>query len=502
VSPDVPVHEVLLTEDRGLILRQGTLDWPGGAGVVTVSGVSPVLVDASLQVAADVGGIGRVAVRRSWAGEDTTALAIAARDRRESVATHKATLDRLRARRERTGGLLATLADAISAAASAGLGDAETWAAQLAEIHARLLARCESESDAADAVTEATASLAEIAAAMESASAKWRLSAQVEVALEAPAGPVVLSLRYLVPAALWRPAYRASLSNGAVTLTAQATLWQRTGEDWPEVPITLSTARPSTGATLPPLHTDFLGLRDKTAAERKTIQAHTWDQSIQKASLTGDEGLPGVDDGGEARTLQVARPLAIPSTGRPHRATIAEGTIPAKVRWRCIPEQAALVFREVTLDNPLPMPLLAGPVTLIIDGGTCGIGEIPFVAPGERFPLSFGSEDNVTVRYHREADIEERFALSDHRWLIQRVELTSTGSDALQIELVLRTPVSELKQVKIILDGEERTSTGMTGPDDQGFVRWMVDLPAGGSSSRKVAFRIERASNVQLPDFW
>ncbi len=502
MSPDIPVHEVLLTEDRGMILRQGSIDWPGGAGVVTVSGVAPVLVDASLQVTADVGGIGRVAVRRSWAGQDTTELAAAARDRREDVATHKITVGRLRTRRERAGGLLATLAEAISAAASAGQGDAESWRVQLGQIHDRLLARCEAESDAADAAAEATEALAQIAAAMESASAKWRLSARVEVALDAPAGPVVLSLRYLVPAALWRPSYRASLSGDQVTLTAQATLWQRTGEDWPAVPVTLSTARPSTGATLPPLHTDSLRLRDKTAAERKTIKAQAWDQSIQKASLSDEQGLPGVDDGGESRTLTVARPLAVPSTGRPHRAAIAEGTVPASVRWRCVPEQAALVFREVTLDNPLPIPLLAGPVTLITDGGTCGIGEIPFVAPGERFPLSFGSEDDVTVRYHREAQIEERFALADHRWLTQRVELTSTGEAPLQIELVLRTPVSELKQVKIILNREERTSSGMTGPDDQGFVRWTVKLPAGGSASRKVAFRIERASNVQLPDFW
>ncbi len=502
MSHDIPVCEVLLTEDRGMILRQGSIDWPGGAGTISVTGVAPVLVDASLQVTTDVGGVGRVAIRRSWAGQDTTALAAAAQERRKDATTHAHTVNQRRILRERTGGLFTTLAESISAAASAGIGDAETWRVQLGQIHDRLLARSEAESDAVDAAAEVAESLAQIAAAMESASAKWRLSARIEVALDAPAGPVQLSLRYLVPAALWRPSYRASLSGDQVTFTAQATLWQRTGEDWPVVPVTLSTARPATGATLPPLHSDHLRLRDKTSAERKTITAHTWDQSIQKASLSEEEGLPGVDDGGESRTLTVARPLAVPSTGRPHRADIAEETVSAVVRWRCIPEQSALVFREVTLSNPLPLPLLAGPVTLITDGGTCGIGEIPFVAPGESFPLSFGSEDDVTVRYSREAHVEERFALADHRWLNQRVELMSTRDAPLQIELILRIPVSELKQVEIILDRKARTSEGMSGPDEQGFVRWTVNLPAGGVASRVVSFRIERASNVALPDFW
>ena len=498
----VAVHEVLLTEDRGMIHRRGVLLWPGGAGVITIEGVAPVLVDASLQITADVGVIGRVAVRRSWAGEDTTALAETARDRREVVVALNVRLARLQQRRERAGSLLGTLAKCISAAAAAGEGDAARWTTDLERIHERFLDNIEAESDVADEHTEAAESLAKIAAAMEAAGKQWRLRARVEIALEAPAGEVVVSLRYLVPAALWRPAYRATLSEDGVELCAQASIWQRTGEDWPAVPVTLSTARPSTGATLPPLYTDPLGLRDKTAIERRVIQAQSWDQAIKTASLTEEEGLPGVDDGGETRTLTTARPLAVPSNGRPHRANIATATCGATVRYRCMPEQAALVFREVELVNPLPHPLLAGPVTLVAEGGACGIGEIPFVAPGERFPLSFGSEDNISVSYHREAEIEERFALADHRWLIQRVELTNTGDDEKEIELILRTPVSELKQVKIILDTDKRTAPGMSGPDEQGFVRWQVRLPSGERLSRRVAFRIEKANNVSLSDFW
>ena len=503
LSADVPVSEVLLTEDRGMIARQGVLDWSGGAGVVIIDEVAPVLVDASLQVACDAGAVGRVAVRRYWAGQDTSALAASARLRRETVSQLSAESVRRRSQRERAEGLLSTLSAGISAAASAGIGEASQWAADLAAVHDRLLARGDAEQDALAQQAEAAEALAKIAAAIESASAKWRLRARVEVALDAPAGPVTLTLRYLVPAAMWRPAYRASLVDDVVTLSAQATIWQRTGEDWPAVPVALSTARPSTGATLPPLYTDQLSLRDKTAQERKVIQARSFQQSIQKASLTDDDaGLPGVDDGGEARHLTTARPIAVPSTGRPHRALVAAAEASAQVRYRCIPELMRLVFREVALVNPLPHPLLAGPVTLIADGGTCGIGEIPFVASGERFPLSFGSEDNISVRYERTAEIEDRFAVSDYRWLLQRAELTNTGASAVSVELLLRVPVSELAQVKVVLDRDKRSDSDMDGPDEQGFVRFVVSLPPGQSVSRRVAFRVEKASNVRLEDFW
>ncbi len=49
--------------------------------------------------------------------------------------------------------------------------------------------------------------------------------------VDAAGGKVAVRLSYLVPCAVWRPAYRASLGADSVRLESEAVVWQRTGED-------------------------------------------------------------------------------------------------------------------------------------------------------------------------------------------------------------------------------------------------------------------------------
>jgi hypothetical protein len=64
------------------------------------------------------------------------------------------------------------------------------------------------------------------------------------------AGRVELSLEYLVPGARWTPMYDARINDNPdeVDFAYQAEVSQRTGEDWTDVELTLSTAQVSLGA--------------------------------------------------------------------------------------------------------------------------------------------------------------------------------------------------------------------------------------------------------------
>lgn len=507
----VPVREVLLTEDRGLITRTGTVRWPGGAGTIRVPGVAPVMVDATLQVgvAQEALEVSRAAVVRAWVPDADRRDALhALRDKAEALA--EALQERQRdARRagqrlERAVGLVDRYLERVRWLLQTDKADPTRWNTDLDAMEGRIdaaLADAHRADEAARAVTEAQAALAR---AREAAATGWKPHAVAELSVDGPAGEVEISLTYLVPAAVWRPSYTAHLRGGALELTVMATVWQRTGEDWDGARLVLSTARPSTGATLPPLHTDRLSLRDKTAEERRTIQAAFHEQQIHSASLTdgGEAGLPGVADGGEARSLEAEGLVSVPSDGRPRRVTITRFSAAVSPKSVCMPSQKALVFSQVELANATPSPLLAGPVTVITDGGPAGVAKLPYVAPGERFTLSLGSQDDVAVDYSRSAKVEKRAMLSDRRWLVQRAALTRTGAGPESVEVTLRLPVSELAQVRVVMDKDDKTTAGYTGPDEQGFVRWTVPLPLDKAGAVTLAFRLDRDSNVNLPDPW
>src|SRR5262249_9151625 len=81
-----------------------------------------------------------------------------------------------------------------------------------------------------------------------------RVAATVEVTLPAP-GDFTLDLSYVLPGASWTPQYdvRVGAEARQVTLTYQGLVSQSTGEDWTQVDLTLSTARPSQVTRVPEL---------------------------------------------------------------------------------------------------------------------------------------------------------------------------------------------------------------------------------------------------------
>jgi uncharacterized protein (TIGR02231 family) len=66
-------------------------------------------------------------------------------------------------------------------------------------------------------------------------------------------GKLEVALSYAVPGASWSPNYDARVSSGdrAVTLGYFGMVHQNTGEDWKDVALTLSTARPGLGGAAP-----------------------------------------------------------------------------------------------------------------------------------------------------------------------------------------------------------------------------------------------------------
>lgn len=517
---DPAPHTLLLTEDRALLTRRGPIAWDGGPLRLELSGLSPVLVDSSVQVAIRGDGspisVGDVRVIRRWvplsrpAEQSADAIGREAREVADALAEVQGQLEGAQNRQNRVYAELERYVAMI--ARNVGLGlpmDTARVERDLSLLQQRLNEGPERAEALRGARREAKRRLADVRAMLQAIeTGQLRLESTITIAVDAPPGPTraELELRYLLPNAMWRPSYEAHLDSarGAVTWSVQAMVWQRSGEDWREVRVSLSTARPSAGAALPPLHQDTLFVRPKTPEERRTVQADFRDQTVQSAALTSGDGpaaLPGVDDGGETHLLQSEGLADLPSDGRPHRVHVSRFVSPASTRWLCVPEREESVVREVTLENRGAQPLLAGPVVLLLDGAYLGVGDIPFVAPGERFPLSFGSSDDVVVRYERRRKTEKRTLQSDLTWFIAETTLHHTGGAPMDLELLMRVPVSELEKVSVVR-ALEHTRAGAEGPDEHGHLRWKIRLQPGSRELASLGFRLELSGGVQLPDPW
>ncbi|CAM5388387.1 hypothetical protein SGRIM128S_03571 [Streptomyces griseomycini] len=144
--------------------------------------------------------------------------------------------------------------------------------------------------------------------------------------------------------------YRAVLDGDSLTLDTDAMVWQRTGEDWSDVRLTLSTARSARATEPPRLGEDRLTLEERSPAERRTVHVELREEEIADLGPAPVLGLPGVDDGGEVRVLHSPAPVSVPSDGRAHRVPLSSFTTPAHSEYACSPVLSPLVQEAVQGD--------------------------------------------------------------------------------------------------------------------------------------------------------
>lgn len=538
---ELPIASVTLLEDRAHVVRRGSLALASADERVQIERVAPVVVDKTVAVTVIEGSVkvvdARVRRRALVRLRDGDRLAEEAHgvtpgdpvsssggDRsvgEEQLGAERAELeregDRLEAERNRIQAerdLVIRQAAALEQVAVLSLADmAEdaSWGDELgAAAAARMAEIAGEERGLADQLVERERELADVERAMQRLAIRIAAvdrpdteeRADLEIDLAGAEGSACeLRVDYVVPGACWRPWHTARLDGSSVEIATDACVWQNTGEDWRGVELILSTERASLGAEPPRLASDVL----RAARKSDQLVVATREQEIETAGLGGGgEGgaraareLPGIDDGGEVVALRAPERATVPSDGRPYRVRLTSFTAEADTQLVAFPELAPVVLLKSTQQNKGGEPLLAGPVDLVRSSGLVGRTSILFVAPGERFDLGWGPE--ADLRLSREVDAFEEKSRMLSSWIERdtriRVRLSNLGAAARKLTVTERIPISEIEKVKVEVDPSR--TTGKQRPDENGFVRWTVDLAGFGHQELELTYQLKKHEDVR-----
>ncbi len=508
----LPPTRVVVMEDRAQVERRGPALVPPGRHTFEVAGLSLATVDRSLKVEVTGSGVSLVdsSIKRRWREKPPGGLPVDASELRRRVETLKDAVaaghDEATRLATRLTSLEQARADVLRAMAelsAAGQADTSRWSAQLDTLDARHreAASAQRQAHLQQQRLEHDARVAEHAlATSEERERDFECLLWVTVENTGPA-PAAAELRVstLVPCAVWRPSYRASLTGQTVRVEAQAVVWQRTGEPWADIELAFSTARPTLGTTPPSLLEDRLSTRPKSAVEKRVVDVALREETIQTAGEGGTPAsneMPGLDDGGEARLLVFAGKATIASDGQAHTLPLTHFEAPATVERVCPAELSSLVFTVARFANTSGQPLLAGPVDLIRQAGFVGRGALPFTAPNEVVKLSFGSEDGVQVtRVADEKRDEARLTGRKTTKKIVTLHVSNASSRALDLGIDERIVVSEVKEVEVRVLTKECTPAPTTVSAD-GIARLNVSLPPNGTKTVTFTWELSAASKV------
>ncbi|PKK82435.1 MAG: hypothetical protein CVT49_13700 [candidate division Zixibacteria bacterium HGW-Zixibacteria-1] len=323
------------------------------------------------------------------------------------------------------------------------------------------------------------------------------------------AGPVELSLTYMIGGATWKPLYDARLLSTAdsVELGYYAEVSQRTGEEWNDVELTLSTAIPSLGVDPGDFRPWFLSIieqlqirggRSEASSVLKCMPVQNFDELMQnnEVSIAADMAVAAINSGAFNTTFQIKTPETIPSGEKAVKTHIATYTLEGTLGLICRPSNSEDAFRLVSMTNQDEAPLMSGEVSIFADSDYLGRAGIrgPIV-PGQPFKLFFGKDNNIKVK--REILSEKKEDKTDNWRLERTIKITVTNNDKKSRRITVEepTPVSQDGRIKTKLTDVIPKPDSI---DEKGKATWLVDLKPGETKELLISLRIEYPKDMNI----
>lgn len=315
--------------------------------------------------------------------------------------------------------------------------------------------------------------------------AKSAKQIRVNVEASAPAA-AKLTVQYQIANASWKPTYEARLNtrNKTVEIMQYGTISQHTGEEWRNIDLTFSTARPIIGTVPPELETRWLNLDEPVKKRGKMLErgaavyrndssfADTMDEPSGTAEIAAAE-FSGSDFAG---TFAVKGKANVPSDGSEHRFLVGGWSAKADIYAQTVPavQPAAYVMASTQLNAPAP--LLPGTMSLFRDGAFIGDSEMNFLRPNAKLHLSFGQDDKILVK-HTIADFEEdnggRISRNNKITIRTAAAVQNLHKEPLKIAVYDFLPVARNSDIAVKITKDKTTAGYETEPDGKvGVIKW------------------------------
>jgi uncharacterized protein (TIGR02231 family) len=334
------------------------------------------------------------------------------------------------------------------------------------------------------------------------------------------AGSFRPELSYVVWNAGWQPLYDVRLlereDGRSLDITYIAQVTQNTGQDWHDVSLVVSTARPALNQRLPELKPWFLDVYRPAPPPQPPLarQAKAQAAAPQMATMAmgpaaeeimvermmvaeAEVAVAEVQSSGTAVSFAVSGKTDIPSDGSPHKTTINQFQLDPKLDYLAVPKHTDAVYRRATVANSSTSPMLEGPMNLFVGDEFIGKNRLEYTPANGEIELLLGVEENITVeRTLEKRDVDKRL-LRDNRQVRfgYKIEIKNLLPTEAKLEVHDHIPVARHEQIKVKLDKVKPEPAEQT---DLHLLEWHLSLAAGETQMIEYEFVVEHPRSMQI----
>ena len=324
--------------------------------------------------------------------------------------------------------------------------------------------------------------------------------------------PSSIKLHYQVQGAGWEPTYQARLNTNSeqLNITASAIIAQQTGENWTNVPVTLSTANPNQRATGRLPHVPRLSLYEENQNVEYAIPMSDNTPVVVSAreGYSDDSRAPNmaplpnftVSSQNKNGIIEYRLPqrVSIPSGGRRVRTVIGEQSGSSKLWVRSTPsvETAAYWYASAPFLTP---EWVDGSLQLYRDDNYVGQSRYNYQMLKEQ-GIGFGRDPGMIVKELINEDKQgEKGVLNRTQTLTttQAYEFTNQHNRPVRLQVLGSEPISRDDSLKVAVTHTPPV-TERNWNDNQGMVAWEFNVPSKQSQVIRTTSQISYPANKIL----
>lgn len=321
---------------------------------------------------------------------------------------------------------------------------------------------------------------------------------------------ISINCSYIVFGPAWYPLYdlRASSNEKTLNVTGYAVVSQNTNENWENVKVRISTARPSVSGTPPELQPWFISFYQPHYAETEM-------KSMAKKSMASEEkndmqflrgavdsppapvSMPApqvqVETGATSVVYQIDGKYTINADNQEHKVALLNKDFPAEFSYSSIPKLAPYAYLKAEVKNESEYSLLPGRANIYLDNSFVTNSDFSLVAPGEKFKTSLGIDEGMQVKYKlmkKYSQNEGIIAKKEKVIYEYQILVTNKKKIPQNISISDQIPVSNNEDIIVTLLQPSKDTQGLSVTKDK-FIEWNRILAPGESITLPLSFSIE-----------
>ncbi len=529
IKAETKLSSATVYGDRAMLSRHAEIHVPAGAHMIIIEGLSPQIMGDSLRTKGEsiesmsLGAISHKIVNQAeLSGEREAALQKELEERqisRQKIEAEKAAL------LQQKNFLESLKAEAITKTKeelTQFVFNTDQWIAASKTIQSGL-------AEASAGIIDKDAALAQVDKEIEAIQNNLnqlytgdKSTLQVSIPVEAKtAGTLEIDLSYQIPGARWMPVYDARLDTktGGLEIIQYGAVTQNTGEDWDNITLTLSTARPNVGAGLPkpqpswvdifvpqPTSPSYMIARGMSN-EMAVAAAAPIESSLSQADFSDHEPpmrkqkqqialvAATIETGGMNAEYKIAGANDVKSDGTETKLLIGNFKTENQIEIQVQPQISTSAYLVAKAKIEGENPILPGPVSLFRDGDFIGNSKFPLIRAGKETELAFGIDDQIAVK---------RDTLSDESGqsgMLIGVENVAERAYSTEVENLRKTDVSLVvletvpaprhEDIRLEITADKTTKGYEMDADKvKGLIRWKMPLKSSEKTSIDLGWKL------------